>query len=52
MYIRIVKLLLKIEKWFLDRFIHNKDSLEYEDFLYAIKDHEKNMERIYRESKM
>lgn len=51
MYIKIVKLLLKIEKWFLDRFIH-KDTLEYEDFLYVIKDHEKNMKRIYYESQM
>ena len=51
MYIKIVRLLLKIEKWFLNRFIY-KDTLEYEDYLYTIKDHENNMERIYHESQM
>ena len=51
MYIKIVRLLLKIEKQFLNRFIH-KDTLEYEDYFYTIKDHENNMERIYHESQM
>ena len=51
MYIKIVRLLLKIEKLLLDRFIH-KDTLEYEDYIYAIKDHKNNMERIYHESQM
>lgn len=51
MYIKIVRLLLKIEQLLLDRFIY-KDSLVYEDYFYAIKEHKNNMERIYHESQM
>ena len=47
----IMKMLLKIEKWALDKCI-DKDTLEYEDYLYTIKKHEKEIERIDRESKM
>lgn len=49
--LKIMKILLKIEKWFLDKCIE-KDTLEYEDFLYSIKKHEKEIERISRESMM
>lgn len=52
MFIKIIRLLIKAEKWILDKFIHNKDTLEYEDYFYTIKNHEKQIERIYRESKM
>lgn len=50
MTVKIMKFLLKVEKWFLDRCIE-KDTLEYEDYLFAIKNHEKEIERISRESK-
>lgn len=50
MTVKIMKFLLKVEKWFLDRCIE-KDTLEYEDHLFAIKNHEKEIERISRESK-
>ena len=43
--LKIMKILLKIEKWFLDKCIE-KDTLEYEDYLYSIKKHEKEIERI------
>ena len=43
MILKIMKLLLKIEKWALDKCIE-KDTLEYEDYLYSIKKHEKEIE--------
>ena len=49
MIVKIMKFLLKVEKWFLDRCI-DKDTLEYEDYLYTIKKHEKEIDRINRES--
>ena len=51
MIVKIMKFLLKVEKWFLDRCI-NKDTLVYEDYLYAIKNHEKEIDRINKESRM
>lgn len=51
MILKIMKLLVKIEKWALDKCI-KKDTLEYEYYLYSIKNHEKDIERIDRESKM
>ena len=51
MIFKIMKFLLRVEKWFLDRCI-NKDRLEYEDCLYAIKNHEKEIDRINKESHM
>ena len=51
MIIKIMRLLVKVEKWALNKCI-GKDTLEYEDYLYTIKKHEKEIERIYRESKM
>lgn len=51
MIFKIMKLLIKIEKLALDKCIE-KDTLEYEDYLYSIKNHEKEIERINRESKM
>ena len=51
MFIKIMRLLLKTEEWILNRYIH-KDTLEYEDYFYTIKNHKKEIERIYRESKM
>ena len=51
MIVKIMKLLLKVEKWFLDRCI-DKDTLEYEDYLYTIKNHEKEIDRINKESHM
>lgn len=52
MFIKIMRLLLKIEKCILNVCIYNKDSLAYEDYFYAIKNHKKEIERIYCESKM
>lgn len=49
--VKIVRFLIKVEKWFLDRCI-DKDTLEYEDYLYSIKKHEKEIERIDRESQL
>lgn len=49
--VKVMKILLRIEKWFLDKCIE-KDTLEYEDYLYSIKKHEKEIERISRESRM
>ena len=46
---KILKLLLRVEKWFLDKCI-DKDTLEYEDYLYVIKNHEKEIDRISKES--
>lgn len=51
MILKIMKLLLKLEKWALEKCIP-KDTLEYEDYLYSIKKHEKEIERINRESNM
>ncbi|MBO5070504.1 MAG: hypothetical protein J6C37_09100 [Roseburia sp.] len=51
MIVKILKLLLKIEKWALDKCI-GKNCVEYEDYLYAIKKHEKEIDRIARESRM
>lgn len=51
MIIRIMKLLLKIEKWALDKCIE-KDTFEYEDYFDAIKRHEEEIERINREWKI
>lgn len=51
MIVKIMKLLLKVEKWFLDRCI-DKDTLEYEDYLYIIQNHEKEIDRINKESHM
>lgn len=47
--VKISKFLLKVEKWFLDKCIE-KDTLEYEDYLYTIKKHEKEIKRIEKES--
>ena len=44
-----MKFLLSVEKWFLDKCI-DKDTLEYEDYLYTIKNHEKEIDRISKES--
>lgn len=49
--VKIMRFLIKVEKWFLDRCI-DKDTLEYEDYLYSIKKHEKEIERIDRESQL
>lgn len=49
--VKVMKILLRIEKWFLDKCIE-KDTLEYEDYLYSIKKHENEIERISRESRM
>ena len=49
--IKIMRALVKIEKWALEKCI-DKDTLEYEDYLYSIKKHEKDIERIYKESQM
>lgn len=51
MIIKIMRLLIKIEKWALEKCI-DKDTLEYEDYLYTIKKHEKEIERINKESRM
>ena len=51
MIVKIMKFLLKVEKWFLDICIDN-DTLEYEDYLYTIKNHEKEIDRINKESHM
>lgn len=34
--VKIMRFLIKVEKWFLDRCI-DKDTPEYEDYLYSIK---------------
>lgn len=49
MIVKIMKFLLRVEKWFLDKCI-DKDTLEYEDYLYLIKNHEKEIDRISKES--
>lgn len=49
MIVKITKFLLRVEKWFLDKCI-DKDTLEYEDYLYTIKNHEKEIDRISKES--
>ena len=49
--IKILKFLLAVEKWFLDKCIE-KDTLEYEDYMCTIQKHEKEIERIHRESQM
>ena len=49
MFVKIMKFLLRVEKWFLDKCI-DKDTLEYEDYLYLIKNHEKEIDRIIKES--
>lgn len=49
MIVKIMKFLLRVEKWFLDKCI-DKDTLEYEDYLYTIKNHEKEIDRISKES--
>lgn len=49
--IKIMLFLIKVEKWFLDKCIE-KDTLEYEDYLYSIKKHEKEIERIHMGSKL
>lgn len=46
--IKIMRFLIKVEKWFLDRCI-DKDTLEYEDYFYSIKKHEAEIERINKE---
>lgn len=50
MIFKIMKLLLKAEKWVVKHI--DNDSLEYEDCIYAIERHEKDLSRIERESKM
>ena len=47
-----MKLLVKVQKWLLEHMNINKDSLVYEDYYYTIQKHEKEIERIERESKM
>ena len=49
--IKMMRFLIKIEKLVLDKCV-KKDTLEYEDYFYAIKNHEKETNRIHRESKM
>ena len=51
MIVKIMRLLLKIEKWALDKCI-DKDTIEYEDYLYTNKRHEREIERINKESNM
>ena len=48
MIVKIMKFLLRVEKWFLDKCI-DKDTLEYEDYLCTIKNHEKEIDRISKE---
>ena len=50
MIFKIMKLLLKAEKWVVKHI--DNDSLEYEDCIYAIKKHAKELSRIERESKL
>lgn len=50
MIFKIMKLLLNAEKWIAKRI--NNDSLVYEDCIYAINKHEKELARIERESKL
>ena len=50
MIFRIMKLLLKAEKWVVKHI--NNDTVVYEDCIYAIKNHEKELSRIERESKL
>lgn len=45
MILKIMKLLLKIEKWALDKCIE-KDTLEYEDYLYFIKNTRKRLKEL------
>ncbi len=45
MKIKIIKLLIKIEKWALEKCI-GKDASEYEEYAFAIQKHEKEIERI------
>lgn len=49
--IKIMRLLIKIEKWALNKCI-DKDTLEYEDYLATIEKHEKEIERINKECYM
>ena len=50
MTFRIMKLLLKAEKWVVKHI--DNDSLVYEDCVYTIKKHENELSRIERESKL
>jgi hypothetical protein len=50
--VKIMKLLVKMQKWLLEHMNINKDSLVYEDYYYPIQKHEKEIERIERESKI
>ena len=51
MMIKIMRFLIKVEMWFLNKCIE-KDTVEYEDYFYTIKNHEKEIERINSESKI
>lgn len=46
--IKIMRFLIKVEMWFLNKCIE-KDTVEYEDYFYTIKKHEKEIERINSE---
>ena len=50
MIFRIMKLLLKAEKWVVKHI--NNDTVAYEDCIYAIKKHENELLRIERELKL
>ncbi len=51
MIIKIMKILVAIQEWALNKCVP-KDTVEYEDYLYAIKKHKKEIERITKESKL
>lgn len=48
---KMLKKLVKTEKYIVEKWI-GKDDLEYEDYLCTIKKHEKELNRISKESKM
>jgi hypothetical protein len=48
---KIMKALVAIEKWALNKCIP-KDTVEYEDYYFTIKEHEKELKRIAEESKI
>ena len=49
MFIKIMRSLIKLEIKIVNIFLNNKDSVWYEDFIYSIKHHSEDIERIYNE---
>ena len=52
--IKMMKLIVRLEKWLLNKLV-DEDTVEYEDYIRTIWDHEKviaNQERINREMKL